>query len=76
MGNFDFQQLQSALANVNNAAGVISGGASLLATAQQNALQMVSTLAQSYQQLQAELEEKTAKVAELEAIVAAEKKEA
>ena len=48
---------------------------SLIGNAQQEALKSVSELAQAYQQLKAELEEKDMKIAELEAELAKQKED-
>ena len=75
MADFDFEKLQSNLTNVNNVLSILAGGVSLIDNAQQEALKSVSELAQAYQQLKAELEEKDMKIAELEAELAKQKED-
>ena len=75
MADFDFEKLQSNLTNVNNVLSILAGGVSLIGNAQQEALKSVSELAQAYQQLKAELEEKDMKIAELEAELAKQKED-
>lgn len=71
MESFDFEQLSKDLNNVNTAVASVNHISQLLATVQQTALNNVSALARVFQQMQAELEEKTNRVNELEAMLKA-----
>ncbi len=75
MEQFDFDKLQTALNNVNHAAGIISSGAALLGSSQQSALLKINELAQAFYALQREIAEKDAKIAELEEALKAKEPE-
>ena len=72
MENFNFEQMQVALNNVNAATQTVGGAAALLVSAQQSFHGQVALLAQAYQGAQEQIAEQAAKIAELEAIVGAQ----
>ncbi len=72
MENFNFEQMQASLNNVNAATQTVSGASALLISAQQSFHGQVVRLVQAYQEAQEKLAEQAAKIAELEAIVGAQ----